>query len=1425
MVYEHTVCDGIDLNFIIEDSDEENEEEWLRSSPIKYFTTELSLKGRLKRLLLRKPSTRIRLRIFDLICKLLLCILYIVRVSLDQPANYQCNGQHCSTVNESAILPKDDGSMKFSSTAINWYVILWVDRPMPMWILQCLLSVITLTKACLDLLIVSKGTLLEKATQDCFVLELIVTVPFLVTLFYPPLLMNLYVPGFLNIWLVKKSLEKLFNDLHLTKQRFQTISVTLSQQLFLLVVSMGCLIFTTICGIQHIQRSSATDQLTMFESFYFVIVTFSTVGYGDISPDNWLGQLFMLTMICLAFAFIPRQVEGIHSTWKERKKTGGEYSSRHAAGHRHVVVCTSNLSAEYTMDFLIEFYANRKLEDHIVVLLSSDEKDTSLQIILKDPKWAHRVIYMRGSALKDTDLQRCRLQEADACFILAPSKCHNRDEADQHTILRSWAVKDFAPQCRQYIQLFKTEHKLHVKFAEHVVCEDEFKYALLANNCLYPGLSTLVTLLLHTTNRELGEVGLETWQHVYGRHSGNEVYHIQLCKSVFFQKYEGQSFTNASADAHKRFGVCLIGVLDVTNEEPRLQLNPGSSYKLKTSDYCFYIGEFKEEFSKVKYNNVIHEETMSVDKSSAGNNSRSLEQVSEVLEKWIKQELESDNYGEESVFNSTITSEWGQEIARRVRKRSEGETCKPEALAQESTVIEAQVNANVGKEKKVPKVLQVHQDMGQEEMITGPPPATLYSGNRRTLCHLMGIPRPACCLKWGENCEHCTYKNANDDRWQGQLIILAVEHACSGIHNFIVPLRSHFISRNSLSPIILLLENSPDDMFLSSIGHFPLVYWMIGKISSIDDLLLAGINKVSHLVVVNHDTMRDNMEETMVDSETIVAVQTIIKLFPNTNIITELSQATSIRFMQFCVNSSHYAKQDSKLQKVVNGKMSSALSHIFRQPFAAGQVFSASMLNSLLYQTFVKGYLITLVRLLLGIDAEENSGHLSSVRVQRMTYARYSTYGELYTAMATTTGEIPIAIYRTEENADSVIAAQNNDTKNNNNHQPEIDNRKFSTKMSGGGLFSKASNSKPEKETADLAALVKNRLTNLGMKASDYDLLNFKDTEADADSSADTISYVILNPTPMRKLRLGDIVYVIQPSSMAAIPSSKTRWNVVKNAFAAKGAVFRSMSNPASSGLNNGSALNRRSSGSGELFARGRESVTNPRRKLSSHARLSTVKDMERQDPLPTDANSRKESEYVFPVKRLSRSSRLSTTKEPEKQDLLQTDILIPEKASPQDSGKYEFPVRKLSSSARLSTVKDTEKEGLLQTEILPPEQGLSSNSGKESESDYVFPVKKLNKSTRLSAVKHPEKQDLLQTEILPHGQSLPQDSGKGSESTYVFPVKKLSKSTKLSTVKDTEKQELLQTEILPPEHGVLPDADPFGRKVSRFTVHSASDA
>ena len=57
------------------------------------------------------------------------------------------------------------------------------------------------------------------------------------------------------------------------------------------------------------------------------------------------------------------------------------------------------------------------------------------------------------------------------------------------------------------------------------------------------------------------------------------------------------------------------------------------------------------------------------------------------------------------------------------------------------------------------------------------------------------------------------------------------------------------------------------------------------------------------------------------------------------------------------------------------------MSYMFRLPFSAGNVFSASMLDTLLYQAFVKEYLITIVRLMCGIDQEKGSGFLTCVSI------------------------------------------------------------------------------------------------------------------------------------------------------------------------------------------------------------------------------------------------------------------------------------------------------------------------------------------------------------------------------------------------------------------------------------------------------------
>jgi len=212
----------------------------------------------------------------------------------------------------------------------------------------------------------------------------------------------------------------------------------------------------------------------------------------------------------------------------ERQKLGGSYSSHRAQSEKHVVVCSTTLHADTIMDFLNEFYAHPLLQDFYVVLLSPMELDTTMRMILQVPIWAQRVIYIQGSCLKDGDLIRARMAEAEACFILAARNYADKTAADEHTILRSWAVKDFAPNVPQYVQIFRPENKLHVKFAEHVVCEDEFKYALLANNCTCPGASTLVTLLLHTSRGQEGQISNEVSQSIDRSITRDEAHHQRV---------------------------------------------------------------------------------------------------------------------------------------------------------------------------------------------------------------------------------------------------------------------------------------------------------------------------------------------------------------------------------------------------------------------------------------------------------------------------------------------------------------------------------------------------------------------------------------------------------------------------------------------------------------------------------------------------------------------------------------------------------------------------------------------------------------------------------------------------------------------------------------------------------------------------------
>ncbi|CAF0740296.1 unnamed protein product [Didymodactylos carnosus] len=416
--------------------------------------TDRTFREHLEIIFTKDHKSSLLIRCFNILLKFITCVLYIYRAANDTPPF-----KSSCFLRDNAHSFKNRTTFLNDTSTIDWTAIVCVDRSFLIWLMQVILASISLFETLLMIYLQQKGQRLTHVLTKYMFVELIATIPWLTTLAYKPF-RALFIPVFFNAWLMKRNLEGLLNDLNQIQDFSRSILV---QQLSSLAMTVFSLLFTAMCGFQQLQRGG--HFYGVFDTFYYVIISTSTVGYGDIVPDIWPSKLFMTIMIVAALILIPTQLEQMASFWFERQKYGGTYNRHRAAHDKHVVVCTTSLNHDQIMDFLNEFYSHRLHQTYHVILISPAEPDVQLRSILLTALWKQRVIYMQGSALRTYDLIRARVDRSRAVFILETRTHTNKIMADQHSILRSWAVKDFAPYVPQYVQIFRPENKIHVKFA------------------------------------------------------------------------------------------------------------------------------------------------------------------------------------------------------------------------------------------------------------------------------------------------------------------------------------------------------------------------------------------------------------------------------------------------------------------------------------------------------------------------------------------------------------------------------------------------------------------------------------------------------------------------------------------------------------------------------------------------------------------------------------------------------------------------------------------------------------------------------------------------------------------------------------------------------------------------------------------------
>uniref|UniRef100_A0A8C8MGH6 BK channel n=1 Tax=Oncorhynchus tshawytscha TaxID=74940 RepID=A0A8C8MGH6_ONCTS len=373
----------------------------------------------------------------------------------------------------------------------------------------------------------------------------------------------------------------------------------------------------TAAGFIHLVENSGdpwenfqnSQSLSYWECVYLLMVTMSTVGYGDVYAKTTLGRLFMVFFILGGLAMFASYVPEIIELIGNRKKYGGSYSA--VNGRKHIVVC-GHITLESVSNFLKDFLHKDRDDVNVeIVFLHNISPNLELEALFK--RHFTQVEFYQGSVLNPHDLARVKIESADACLILANKYCADPDAEDASNIMRVISIKNYHPKIRIITQMLQYHNKAHLlnipswnwKEGDDAICLAELKLGFIAQSCLAQGLSTMLANLF--SMRSFIKIEEDTWQKYYLEGVANEMYTEYLSSafyptiSIIFKSPSPTSlFLSLPLYNFHSLSTCL-SLSPLRRSRAITLINPGNHVKMQEGTLGFFIASDAKEVKRALF--------------------------------------------------------------------------------------------------------------------------------------------------------------------------------------------------------------------------------------------------------------------------------------------------------------------------------------------------------------------------------------------------------------------------------------------------------------------------------------------------------------------------------------------------------------------------------------------------------------------------------------------------------------------------------------------------------------------------------------------------------------------------------------------------------------------------------------------------------
>nr|CRZ22682.1 BMA-SLO-1, isoform b [Brugia malayi] len=776
-------------------------------------------------------------------------------------------------------------------------------------------------------------------------------------------------------------------------------------------------IFISVCltgaGFVHVLENSGdpfknfanTHRITYWDCVYFLLVTMSTVGYGDIYCTTFLGRLFMVFFILGGLAMFASYIPEIADLIGSRQKYGGEYKGEH--GKKHIVVCgyiTYESVSHFLQDFLHE---DREDVDVEVVFLHRVPPDLELEGLFK--RHFTKVEFFSGTVMDSIDLSRVKVDEADACLVLANKYSSDPDAEDAANIMRVISIKNYSSDIRVIVQLMQYHNKAYLlnipswdwRRGDDVICLAELKLGFIAQSCLAPGFSTMMANLFAMRSFKTSR-NTPDWLNLYLCGAGMEMYTDTLSHG-----FVGMTFPEAADLLFTRLGLLLLAIelKDDEKKECNIAINPAPTTTIQPQTQGFFIAQSADEVKRAFYwCKQCHEDIMDISliKKCKCRNSR-----------------------------ATPVSNASNDTAVQLRRLDERRS-----FGQKNSLSLPPENRTIDFSKEFEQ-----QDMKYDS--TG----MFHWCPARTLEECVLDRHQAAMTVLNGHVVVCLFADRNSP-----LI---------GLRNFVMPLRASNFHYHELKHVVIVGDVEYLKREWKTLYNLPKISILNGSPLSRADLRAVNINLCDMCVIVSARIPNPNEDPTLADKEAILASLNIKAMqFDDTlgfyplrqtgGTVSPLGSPLSLqkKGARFGTNVPMITElvNDSNVQFLDQDDDDDPDTELYlTQPFACGTAFAISVLDSLMSTTYFNDSALTLIRTLVtggatpemelilaegaglrgGYSTPETLNNRDRCRISQLALqdrpfegiTTGSSYGQMFSTALKKHGQLCIGLYRLHDQA------------------------------------------------------------------------------------------------------------------------------------------------------------------------------------------------------------------------------------------------------------------------------------------------------------------------------------------------------------------------------------------------------------------------